>query len=200
VRGFAVVVAIGTAIIGCGSENPITTKASGPTATSQNTPPVMPREITPSDGGKTLVREDGWPIPSFDQAEREEFETSITSGDGRSVKVYRTIIRTDPLSLYTVNPLHLIGMGSKDIRINKVKEYRTSAGIFCYRFSVNNAEVDESTNKFRSTPGPLYPYSCYDEDGDGVFESLVINEKDPNGRKGFESDPHIPEWAIAKGQ
>jgi hypothetical protein len=185
----------------CDSENPITTTTpSSPTATSQSTPPVKPYEIRRSDGGKTFVREEGWPIQSFDGAEREEFETSMTTTGGRSVKVNRTVIKTDPLSVFSANPLHLIGMRSKDIRINKVKEYRTSAGIFCYKFLVNDAEVDESTGELRSTRGLLYSYSYYDENGDGVFESLVVDEKDRNGRSGIESEPHLPEWAIVKDQ
>jgi hypothetical protein len=200
VRVFAFVVAMTAAIICCDSENPISTTASGPTPSSQVTPTVTPHEIRRSDGGRTFVKADGWSIPSLAAAEREEFETSITTAGGRSVKVYRTVIKTDPLSLFTGNPLHLIGMRSKDIRINKVKEYRTSAGIFCYKFLVNDADVDENTNKVRSTRGLLYPYSYYDEDGDGVFESLVFDEKDRFGHQGFEGEPHVPEWAIAKDQ
>jgi hypothetical protein len=186
------------AIICCDSENPITSTASGPVPTGQNTPPVKPREVGRSDGGKTFVREDGWPIPSFDEAKREEFETSIPSSDGRSVKVHRTVI--DPPLLFTGNPLHLIGMRSKDILIHKVDAYRTSVGIFCYKFRVNDAVVDESTHQVRPTRGLLYSYSYYDEDGDGVFEALVFDEKDRFGHTGFEGEPHIPEWAIAKAQ
>jgi hypothetical protein len=190
--------ALAAAMICCDSENPVTTTtASSPTATSQNTPPVKPHEIRRSDGGKTFVRDDGWPIPSFDEAKREELETSIPSGDGRSVKVHRAVI--NPLSLlYTGNPLHSIGMRSRDILIHKVKEYRTSAGIFCYKFQVNDAGVDESTNELRPTRGLLYSYSYYDEDGDGIFESLIYDEKDRFGHEGFVGEPHVPKWAIAK--
>ena len=195
---FAVVAAMTAAIIGCGSETPITTTSSGPSVVSQNTPTVMPQEIRRPDGGRTFLLADGWAIPSLAAAEREEFETSIPTAYGQSVKVRRTVIKTDPLSLFTGNPLHLIGMHSKDIRINKVKEYRTSAGIFCYNFQVNDAAVDESTNELRPTRGLLYSYSYYDEDGDGVFESLIYDEKDRFGHQGFEGEPHVPEWAIAK--
>ncbi len=198
VRIFVVAVLLATAIIGCGSENPITMTGPSPTVSAQNTPTGVSPEIHRSEDGKIYVRKDGWPIPSLDGAEREEFETSLTSGDGRSVKVYRMVIKADPLSLITGNPLHLIGSGSKHIRINAVKEYRTSAGVFCYKFLVNDAEVDENTNKLISTQRFLYPYSLYDEDGDGVFESLVISETDRNGRKGFQVEPHLPEWAIVK--
>ena len=197
-RVLAVVAAMTAAIIGCGSETPITTTASGPTVSSQNTPTVIPQEIRRPDGGRTFLLVDGWAIPSLAAAEREEFETSIPTADGRSVKVRRTVIQTDTLSLIVDNPLYPVGIGLKYVRLNKVKEYRTVAGVFCYTFHVNDADVDESTNEVRSTRGYLYAYSYYDEDGDGVFESLIINEKDRFGRKGFYSEPHLPEWAIAK--
>lgn len=103
-----------------------------------------------------------------------------------------------PLSLIADNPLYSIGIGLRKVRLNKVKAFRTDAGVFCYRFLVNDAEVDEAINKVLSTRGSLYPYSLYDEDGDGTFESLTINEKDRNGRQIFESEPHLPEWAITK--
>ena len=196
----AVAIAIVTSIISCDSETAITNTQSGPSVISQESPTVMPQEVRRSDGGTTFVREDGWPIPSFGEAEREEFETSITTARGRSVQLYRTVIRTDPQSLFTGNPLHLIGVGSKDIRINTVKEYQTLAGIFCYKFLVNDADVDVSTNEVRATRRFLYAYAYYDEDGDGVFESLTINEKDRFERNGFESEPHVPEWAIARAQ
>lgn len=199
-RVSAVAVAITASIVSCDSETPITTTASGPIVISQNTPTVMPQEIRRSDGGRTFLLAEGWAIPSLAAAEREEFEASITTPNGRSVKVRRTVIQTDPLSLITDNPLYLVSIGLEKVRLNKVQEYRTVAGVFCYQFKVNDAEVDESTNRVRSTRGFLYAYSYYDEDGDGVFESLVINEKDRFGRKGFESQPHVPEWAIVKGQ
>lgn len=197
VRMFAVAFAMVGAIVGCSSEDPITATVSGPVARAQNTPTVTPQEIRRSDGGTTYLRAEGWPIPSFGEAERKEFELSITTANGRNVKAYRTHIRTDPLSLYIDNPLYLIGIGFERVRLNEVKEYRTSAGVFCYRFQVNDAYADESTNKVVSR-GFLYSYSYYDEDGDGVFESLIISEKDRHGRKGFQNEPHIPEWSIAQ--
>lgn len=163
-----------------------------------STPTATPLEIQRPDDGRTFVRVEGWAIPSLDKAEKEEFKTSLTTADGRNIQVHRTFFRTDPLSLITDNPLYSIGIGLKKIRLNKVKAYRTDAGVFCYRFLVNDAEVDEGTNKIRSTRGFLYPYSLYDEDGDGVFESLIINEKDRHGRQIFESEPHLPDWAITK--
>ncbi len=192
---FVIATAMAATIIGCGSEDPITTTGAGPTVSAQSTPTVVLPEIRRSEDGTTYKRTDGWPIPSFVKAEREEFETSITSADGRNVKVHRTVIRTNPLSLISDNPLHLIGMGGEKIRINTVIEYRIAAAVFCYKFLVNDAEVDEGTNKVLSTRGVLYPYSLYDEDGDGVFESLVVKEKDRNGRQGFESEPHLPDWS-----
>lgn len=189
--------ALAVAIVGCGSGDPTTTTASGPDVRGQNTPTVIPPTIRRLENGKTFVRADGWPIPSLGEAEREEFATSIMTSDGRSVEVHSTVIRTDPLPLYVENPLYLIDIGAEKIRINKVKEYRTSAGVFCYRFLANDAIVDENTNKLR-TRGALYPYSYYDEDGDGVFESLIISEEDRNRRKGFEIEPHLPDWVSGK--
>lgn len=199
-RASAIAVAIATSIISCGSETPITTTASGPTIISQNTPTVMPQEIRRPDGGRTFLLVDGWAIPSLAAAEREEVETSIPTAGGRSVAVRRTVIKTDTLSLIVDNPLYPVGIGLKYVRLNKVKQCRTMAGVFCYTFHVNDADVDESTNKVRSTRGYLYAYSYYDEDGDGVFESLVFDEKDRFGHEGFYSEPHVPEWAIAKHQ
>jgi len=193
---FAVAVSLAVAIIGCGSEDPITATGPTPTVSAQNTPTAVPPQIQRSEDGKTYVRKDGWPIPSFDEAKREEFETSITTTEGRSVKVYRTFIKVDSALLFFSNPLHLIDMGIKDILIHQVIEYRTSAGIFCYKFLVNDADVDESTGELRPTRHVLHPYSYYDEDGDGIFESLVLNETDRNGRKGFAAEPHLPAWSV----
>jgi hypothetical protein len=190
-----VAVAFVATIASCRAEDPIKMTGASPTVEVRNPSTGIQPEIRRSDDGKTFIRSDGWPIPDFGEAEREEFVTSITTAEGRSVQVGRTVI--DPLSLYTENPLYLIDIGAEKIRINKVKEYRTSAGIFCYRFLANDAVVDESTNKLR-TRGFLYSYSYYDENGDGVFESLVISEKDRHGWKGFQNEPHLPAWSIAK--
>lgn len=194
VRMFVLVAAMTAGIISCGSEDPTTT-GSGPVASAQNTRTVTPQGIRRSDGGTTFLRVDGWPIPSFAGAEREEFETSIMTSDERSVKAHLTVIRTDPLSLIIDNPLYFTGTGLEKVRVNKVKEYRTSAGVFSYRFLVNDADVDKNTNEVRSTRGFLYSYSYYDEDGDGVFESLVVSEQDRSGLKGFQNEPHLPEWS-----
>lgn len=184
-------------IVGCGSDDPIASTGPGPVASVQNTPTATPREIRRSDGGTTFQRADGWPIPFFGEATREEFATSIVTSYGRRVKVQMTVIQTDPLSLIIDNPLYFNGTGLEKVRVNKVKEYRTSGGVFCYRFLVNDAEVDKSTNKVRLTRGFLYPYSYYDLDGDGVFESLVVSEKDRNGLKGFQNEPDIPDWVVS---
>ncbi len=193
VRIFVLAAAMAAGIVSCGSEDPTST-GSRSIASAQNTPSPTPQAIKRPDGGTTFLRSDGWPVPFFGEAEREEFDTSITTSDGRSVKVHRTVIKTDPLSLYIYNPLYLMGIGLERVRLNEVKEYRTAAGAFCYRFQVNDAYVDEATNKV-ITRGFLYSYSYYDEDGDGVFESLVISEKDLNGLKGFQNEPHLPKWS-----
>ncbi len=194
VKLFILVALIAIGIISCGCDDPIST-GSGPKANARNTPTVSPQAIQRSDGGATYLRSDGWPIPPFGEAKREEFNISTTTTDGKSVKVHVTIIQTDDLSLYIDNPLHLIDIGLEKVRVNKVKEFRTPTGIFCYRFLVNDAYVNEGTNKLQ-TRGALYPYSYYDDAGDGVFESLVISEKDRNGSKGFQNEPHLPKWAI----
>lgn len=159
---------------------------------------ATPQEIRRSDGTTLLVRDGGWPIPSFDGAERKVSDVLIESADGIMVTVYRTDIQVDPLSLVAQNPLHSIGIGYEMIRINRVMEFRTFAGIFCYKFLVNDADVDKATNKIRSTRGFLYDLAFYDEDGDGAFESLIIGEKDSTGKKGFGSKPHLPDWSIAQ--
>lgn len=191
---YGIVVSLAVVVLGCGYENPILIPRPTSTANAENTPPVSPTEIHQLEDGKTFVREGGWPIPSFDGAERLEFETFIPSSDGRSLKVYRTVI--EPPLLFIPNPLHLIGMPSTDILIHKVVEYRTSSGIFCYKFLVNDAEVDASTKEVRSSRGLLYSYIIYDEDGNGIFESLIINEMDRMGRSGFEGEPHLPKWTL----
>ena len=131
-RMFALAVAMVGVIVGCGSDDPTMTRGSGPIVSAQNTPTP---EIRRSDDGNTHVRTDGWPVPSFGEAERKEFETSIPTADGRSVKVYRTVIRTEKL-LIMDNPLSLIGWAPGKININTVMEYRTAAGVFCYKFLV----------------------------------------------------------------
>lgn len=196
-RVFLVAVSLAIAIIGCGSQNSITVTGPSPAGGSQPTPTAQPPEIQRSEDGQTYVRKDGWPIPSFGEAEREEVETFIPTAEGRTVKVYRTSIKVHSFLLFTGNPLHFIGIGRKDILIQAVKEYRTSAGIFCYKFLVNDADVDENTGKLLPTRHILYPYSYYDEDGDGIFESLVISEKkDRFGHEGFYGEPHLPNWAV----
>ena len=192
-------VAIASAIVGCNSEDPIGTPLS---SISQNSPPVNLQEFQRADGGRTFTRDDGWPIPSFHGAPREEFETSLLSATGRSVKVYRTVVgtRSSPSLPYIANPLHLVGGSSKVVLIHRVTEYRSSAGIFCYQFLVNDPGFDENANTVYPIRSVLYPYSYYDEDGDGIFESLVLNEKDRNGRLGFGREPHVPEWATSQAK
>ena len=158
---------------------------------------VGSRPIQRSDDGKVFVRDGGWPIPSLASAENDEFEYSVIFADGRKVEVNGKLFRLD-LSVIMDNPLSAIGWADGKIRINKVKEYRTAAGMFCYKFLVNQADVDESTNRIRSTRGVLFSYSYYDEDGDGVFESLFLDETDRRGRQGFESEPHLPKWLLGK--
>ena len=68
---------------------------------------------------------------------------------------------------------------------------------FCYQVRFRRAGIDEKTGA-PSYSLILFFRAYYDEDGDGKFESLVINEKSDYGPNLYGAIAHIPQWVLDK--
>ncbi len=146
-----------------------------------------------SEDRKTFVRDGGWSIPAIVAAKKVQNKRNIRLDDGREVQVEAVVQNLEPF-IVTDEPFASIASSIGKTQIREVTEFRTAAGVFCYRISVNRVFVDENTNTITSTQGVIFNYSYYGEDGDGKFETLSMNSTEPKGRP-TPFDPHIPDWA-----
>ncbi len=82
-------------------------------------------------------------------------------------------------------------MGGGNLNIQSVSEYKAKDRTFAYMLLVNPVELDKASNKIKGSRGFVFYFAVYDEDGDGVFETLAIDEPSVTRRL----RPHVPEWA-----
>ena len=135
-----------------------------------------------SENGKRFEKEDGWEIPRLGSGRLEkEYFFQTTTDTGEKIKV--AVTDYDTSSPDTEEPFKSIGQSLGLIHVRYVKAFAVDGQRFCYRVQAN-----------RVGHGSVFPFSFYNEDGDGKFETLLLDEKDEKGAVSFSSPPHIPRW------
>ena len=137
------------------------------------------------DGSRVFIKESGWIIPNSNLRKASTVSFKVKVQDERKVKLKVTYYDFQD-DIVTNEPLTSLGIVSDKIRYQKISEYKIKDKIFCYKisFSYDSSAV-------------VSFFSYYDEDGDGKFESLVVDEI-INGRSSFFNVPHIPQWLLKK--
>jgi hypothetical protein len=79
-----------------------------------------------------------------------------------------------------------------ELNVHKVNEYKIEGHAFAYAFTVNRIYIDKESNAITGSQGVVMYYAVYDEDGDGIFETLVPNDKTFN----TTLRPHVPNWTL----
>jgi hypothetical protein len=140
-----------------------------------------------SDNGKIFVKEDGWEIPGLASAKKQKTQTLKTEVQGGKKIDVNATYYWEPL-VETEEPFKSIGVNLGMLRIYALREFAIGDDKFCYKVQANRVGI-----------GSLFPFVFYDEDGDGKFETLILDEKDTleiNGRRtqiiSFYTMPHIP--------
>lgn len=153
------------------------------------------KPITSSDGSRVFVREEGWPILDLSSGKKTKFKEVAETKDGQRIKVDVTSFHLAPF-VVTDEPFASIGDKMGKVEIGAVLEFKARNRVFCYKFQVNRVTVYENTNTVRSSSGSVFFYAYYDEDGDGKFESLVLDEIGRSGYSSIANPPHVPKWVL----
>jgi hypothetical protein len=158
---------------------------------SQNQSAPVPQYIKSldSNNGQIFVKEDGWQIPGLASARKlESYPRQVFTDGGKKITV--GITDYAPQIEETEEPFKSIGKGLGLISIYALKEFAIGEQRFCYKVQAK-----------RVGSGSLFPFVYYDENGDGRFETLILDEKDDvdiDGKRkmqviSFFTMPHIPE-------
>jgi hypothetical protein len=146
-----------------------------------------PTEIKqiPSNGGIKFVKEKGWEIPDFSLSKKKEtYSLPIEISESEKITVTVTNYEIENEDLVTDEPFKSINWNNiGKIQIRELKEFSIKGHKFCYKIQAN-----------RIGHGSLFYFAFYDDDGDGVFETLLLDEKDKSGLSSFHLPPHIPSW------
>ncbi|MDM7923289.1 MAG: hypothetical protein QUS14_13405 [Pyrinomonadaceae bacterium] len=184
----ACLVAIGT--IACRQEQHVET-APPASNISQDLSDVS--EVQLARGGRALVKKSGWHIPTMQSDLTKPTESKGLKAktiDGIEVSVDST--RYTPVfgrMLVPGDATAAIQIG--ELNVQFVSEYRKDSRPFAYSFAVNRIFIDREANSVTGSERVVTYYVIYDEDGDGIFETLVIPDKDF-----FHTlRPHVPKWA-----
>jgi hypothetical protein len=156
----------------------------------QQSPDV--REVQFSGGGRGLVKAEGWLMPdlsSIDNNEQFKVQGAKTLGgievDVKAAKYSFEFGNT----LLSSDMAAVLGWG--DLNVRQVNEYKAKDRTFAYMYLVNPVELDEETKKIKSSRGFVFYFAVYDEDGDGIFETVAVGE--PSVTRSLR--PHVPAWA-----
>lgn len=167
---------------------------------SMGTPPRRnPAYIFSSKHGTKFINEEGWEIPGLLESKKIAiYHPQIQIGSGNYVDMdlieYRPasqIVTEEPFrSLSEIPDSTVRSFGQ--INIYDIREYQINGHKFCYRVQANRMFINKETG-ISSQAGALFFFSYYDEDGDGKFESLELDES------GLSDPPNIPQWVWQKG-
>jgi len=145
------------------------------------------------EGGKQFLNADGWLIPGLAWEEGRKTTQRVTSEDGKAISVDLTELQLKPF-LITSEPFDLIESNIGNVQIQTARMYAVKDRVFCYRFQMNRIDIDQQTKIVRSSSGSLFFIGYYDEDGDGLFETLYLDEVGKQGIESFYNLPHLPKW------
>lgn len=156
----------------------------------QRSPDV--REVKLPDGGRGLLKTGGWSIPDLTSIEKiDQFKVQgAKTIDGIDVDVDAARYRFEFGSLFLSSQM-AAEMGWGDLKVQYVSEYKARDRTFAYMFVVTPVEVNEASNNVKVSRGFVFYFAVYDDDGDGVFETLAIGEPSVTRRL----RPHVPAWA-----
>lgn len=143
-----------------------------------------------------FVRKDGWKVPEIPWEKGQKTIQQTKSDRGKQVGIELVEIEPHPFPVIS-EPLGESEGGSRKIQIQNARAFSFRNQIFCYRFLVNHVKVDDDAKVFSSI-GALFFFSYYDEDGDGIFETLYFDEPGPTGTPSFFAPPHLPKWILVE--
>lgn len=167
--------------IACGREKSSTTQPLQPTDAN-----TLESSLDVTEGqllgvGRVLIKEGGWQIPHLPSETREFANPIAKTIDGVEVPVDLTTYRLEFGSLVPADAM--LAMRLDEWRLQKAYEYRIEGHPFAYAFQISKKGVRVITN-----------YTIYDEDGDGLLETLVPDDRTFN----TTLRPHVPKWAFVK--
>ncbi len=151
------------------------------------------QEIRSSKGGRSFLRSEGWPIPQISLEQGQKTTQEIENENKRKIKTDLTDVDLHPF-LVTTEPFTSIGRNMGKLQIQRARMYAIRDRAFCYKFLANLVKVDENSNEVLSSSGSLFFFAYYDEDGDGIFETLYLDEIGSLGVPSFFDRPHLPVW------
>lgn len=180
---------------GCVRRHDSTDVESSPTAEVLREVGEIPIPGKLPDGGKTLVMKTGWHPPEVVPEKSKEYQFKAKTRDGREVSVKSTFYQ--PIFGVLVEPVSSEHVGLGPLAIQAVKEYKVKNRTFACAVQVNRVEIDPGTNAITSSHGSVFFFTYYDEDGDGTFETLALDERgDKFGHISFALPPHVPNWVL----
>lgn len=163
-------------------------------------------KITLSGDGKSAINEDGWEIPALASFNKRRTATlEEKTGDGKSVKINLTeYIQNPSAEVITEEPFKSISAGPDpswksigSMSIIDLTEFDVNGNKFAYKLGVVRVALD-TQRKVVERAGSVFPLMYYDEDGDGKFETLILEEQNSRGTNGFNIAPQIPQWVLQK--
>lgn len=152
------------------------------------TPEPLPARVQSStlvNGGRSYRKEDGWKIPVISVNKAKKYKLAVPAPDGRSKMIEVAQVDFDETQL-TTEPYAAIGSDLGTLRFHGAFIYSFRGKTFCYKFEVTRV----------ASGGMLFFFAYYDEDGDGLFETAILDEIGTNGRASFLNPPHLPEWIL----
>lgn len=161
--------------------------------TPEKLPPSNVQEVQSTKGGGRFLRSEGWAIPQISWEKGQKTTKEIETDNKRKIKTDLTEVDLHPF-LVTAEPFASIGQNIGKIQIQTARAFAIRDQVFCYKFLVNRVEIDDQTNAIRSSSGSLFFFAYYDEDGDGIFETLYLDEIGKLGVPSFYDPPHLPVW------
>jgi hypothetical protein len=162
-------------------------------------------QIMPSNDGKKFEKAEGWEIPFLSSSVVKAKRRGNPDSKGKQSAVIAYVDYEPPSEVLTEDPLkEVVGTPNFSykslglLKVTSIREFSVNNRKFCYQVRFQRASVNKETGS-RSYGGSLFFYSYYDEDGDGKFESLVIDEVNNSGISAFGLVGHIPKWAQKNG-
>lgn len=137
---------------------------------------------------KVFIKEDGWEIPTLAPSKVTRYNQKVYLENKKKVKINVTDYELLD-NFITKEPFAFIKKDLGNLLYLTISEYKVKNRIFSYKIQATLAEVDQNTKKIKFTIGVLLFFSFNDENGDGKFESLVLDET-------FSNTPRIPQWVL----
>lgn len=173
---------------GCGSQisGKIDHNTNEDLARSTSEPSATPERLDQN----RLLKQEGWQLPEPSSLILKEPRMSLRV---RDTKIFRTEYTPgDDIVINATNPL-ITDTGSNGVErwlVLSISKFETSDGRpFCYMMRSVKVKTDE-TGKVTGTTTTAASLDFYDDDGDGLFETLVF------GYPVIGVRPKVPSWVL----